>query len=190
MKLFIGSTLFLLLAGVAGAPAFAGQEPDKDKPKEEPKKQEEPRKAPKPAEKPKQEPARQQQENKDHAKPEAEHKAPPPKPAQHQDNRAQEQQRAKQTEQHTDRNVHQEHANVRRVPEEKFRASFGREHHFHVERRDDRRFNYGGYWFVYNQPWPGDWDYNDDVYIDYIDGEYYLIDPRHEGVRLMVVVSD
>lgn len=186
MKLFIGTTILLLLAG---APVFAGQEPDKDKPKEEPKKQEEPHKATKPAEKPKSQPAAHPQEN-NHAKQAEERKSPPPKPAQHQDNRAQDQQRAKQTEQHTDRDVHQEHANVRRVPEAKFRASFGREHHFHVERRDDRRFNYGGYWFVYNQPWPGDWDYNDDVYIDYIDGEYYLIDPRHSGVRLLVVVGD
>lgn len=193
MKLFIGTTLLLLLAG---APVYAGQEPDKDKPKEEPKKQEEPKRkeepknAPKPAEKPKQEPARQQ-DNKDRAKPEAEHKAPPPKPAQHQDNRAQDQQHAKQAEQHNDRNAHPEqHGNARRIPEEKFRASFGSSHHFHVERRDDRRFNYGGFWFTYSQAWPGDWDYNDDVYVDYIDGEYYLIDPRHPGVRLLVIVGD
>jgi hypothetical protein len=188
MKFFIGTTLLLLLAG---APAFAGQEPDKDKPKEEPRKQEEPKKAPKPAEKPKPEPARQQQENKDRAKQEEERKAPPPKPAQHPDNRAQDQQRAKQTEQHTDRNAHPEqHRNARRIPDEKFRASFGREHHFHVERRDDRRFNYGGFWFVYDEPWPGDWDYNDDVYVDYIDDEYYLINPRRPGVRLLVIVND
>lgn len=184
MKLFIGTTLLLLFAG---APAFAGQEPDKDKPKEEPKKQEEPKKAPKSAEKPKQEPARQQQDNKDRAKQEEERKTPPPKPVQHQDNHAQDQQRAKQTEQHTDRNANQQH---RRVPEATFRASFGSAHHFHVERRDDRRFNYGGYWFAYSQPWPGDWDYNDDVYIEDVDGEYYLINPRHPGVRLMVIVGD
>jgi hypothetical protein len=187
MKLFIGTTLLLLLAG---APAFAGQEPDKDKPKEEPKKQEEPKKAPKPAEKPKPEPARQEQD-KDRAKQQEERKTPPPKPAQHPDNRAQDQQRAKQTEQHTDRTAHPEqHGNVRRIPDEKFRASFGREHHFHVERRDDRRFNYSGFWFVYNEPWPGDWDYNDDVYVDYIDGEYYLINPRRPGVHLLIIVSD
>jgi DNA mismatch repair ATPase MutL len=183
MKLFIGTTLLLLLAG---APAFAGQEPDKDKPKEEPKKQEEPKKAPKPAEKPKQEPARQQQDNKDRAKQDEERKSPPPKPAQT-ENRAQDQQRAKQTEQHSDNNA--QHANGRRIPEEKFRASFGSEHHFHVQ-RGSNRFNYGGFWFNYSQPWPGDWDYNDDVYIEDVDGEYYLINPRHPGVRLIVVVGD
>lgn len=186
MKLFIGSTLFLLLAGVAGAPAFAGQEPDKDKPKEEPRKQEEPKKAPKPAEKPKPQPAARPQDN-DHAKPEAEHKSPPPKPAQHPDNRAQDQQRAKQTEQHSNNNA--QHGNARRIPEEKFRASFWSEHHFHVQ-RDTNRFNYGGFWFNYSQPWPGDWDYNDDVYIEDVDGEYYLINPRHPGVRLIVIVGD
>jgi hypothetical protein len=183
MKLFIGTTLLLLLAG---GPVFAGQEPDKDKPKEEPKKQEEPKKAPRTAEKPKQEPVRQQEENKDRAKQEEERKTPPPKAAQR-DDRAQEQQRAKQTEQHSDRNAHEER---RRVPEATFRVSFGSAHHFHVERRDDRRFNYGGYWFVYNEPWPGDWDYNDDVYIEDVDGEYYLLNPRHPGVRLLVIVGD
>lgn len=185
MKLFIGTTLLLLLAG---APAYSGQEPDKDKPKQEPKKQDEPRNNPKPSEKPKPEPARQEQD-KDRAKQQEERKFPPPKPAQREE-RAQEQQRAKQTEQHSDRDAHQQHANVRRLPEATVRASFGREHHFHVERRDDRRFNYSGFWFTYSEPWPGDWDYNDDVYIEDIDGEYYLINPRHSGVRLLVIVAD
>ena len=183
MKLFIGTTVLLLLAG---APALAGQEPDKDKPKEEPRKQEEPKKAPKPAEKPKPQPAAHPHDN-NHPKPEAEHKTPPPKPAQHPDNRAQDQQRAKQTEQHSDHNAQQQH---RRVPEATFRASFGHEHHFHVERRDDRRFNYSGFWFTYAEPWPGDWDYNDDVYIEDVDGQYYLLNPRRPGVRLIVVIGD
>jgi hypothetical protein len=56
--------------------------------------------------------------------------------------------------------------------------------------RGDRRFNYGGYYFQYSEAWPSDWDYNDDVYIDYIDGNYYLINPRHPGVRLLVVIVD
>jgi hypothetical protein len=60
-----------------------------------------------------------------------------------------------------------------------------------VRRSDDRRFNYGGYYFQYTDAWPSDWNYdNDDVYIDYIDGEYYLINPRHPGVRLLVVIAD
>lgn len=80
--------------------------------------------------------------------------------------------------------------NVRRIREQDFRTHFGREHHFHVERRDDRRFRYGGYWFEFAEPWPGDWSYDDDVYVDDIDGDYYLIDPYHPGFRILVVVVE
>jgi hypothetical protein len=76
-----------------------------------------------------------------------------------------------------------------RIPDEKFRASFGREHTFRVERRDDRRFQYGGYWFTYSEPWPVAWAYTDAVYVDFIDGQYYLIDLSHPGVRLLLVVG-
>ena len=79
--------------------------------------------------------------------------------------------------------------NARRIPDQDFRTNFGREHAFRVARRDDRRFNYGGYWFVYSQPWPAGWSYDDDVYVDDIDGEYYLIDPIHPGIRLLVIVA-
>ena len=66
--------------------------------------------------------------------------------------------------------------------DEEFRARFGPEHRFRVVPREDRRFRYGGYWFVYTEPWPRNWDYEDDFYIDDIDGEYYLIDPVHPGI--------
>jgi outer membrane biosynthesis protein TonB len=77
-----------------------------------------------------------------------------------------------------------------RVLDEDFRTRFGPEHRFHVDRRDDRRFRYGGYRFVYTEPWPRDWDYNDDFYVDDIDGEYYLVDPVHPGYRLLVILQD
>jgi hypothetical protein len=80
--------------------------------------------------------------------------------------------------------------NVRRIRDEDFRAHFGREHHFHVERRDDRRFHYGGYWFEFAEPWPADWSYDDDVYVDDIDGDYYLIDRYHPGFHILVVVVE
>jgi hypothetical protein len=214
MKLVLGTTLMFLLVG---APSYARQEPDKDKPQEEHKKQETPKKGEeakkgeqpnkgrqdqeKPAEKSKQEPDRQQQPQ-DRTKPAQQNdrtqqqqqddrnRNQGARPAQQQD-RPQDQQRAQQTEQHNDRGTASERGGGRRVPDEQFRASFGREHHFRVHRSDDRRFNYGGYYFQYTEPWPSDWDYNnDDVYIDYIDGEYYLINPRHSGVRLLVVVVD
>jgi hypothetical protein len=32
------------------------------------------------------------------------------------------------------------------------------------------------------------WAYTDSVYVDYIDGEYYVIDLAHPGVRIAVEV--
>jgi len=46
------------------------------------------------------------------------------------------------------------------------------------------RFQYGGYWFGYNEGWPMGWDYADDMYVEYIDGYYYMCDLRHPGIRL------
>jgi hypothetical protein len=46
------------------------------------------------------------------------------------------------------------------------------------------RFQYGGYWFGFNEGWPVDWDYNDDFYVEYIDGVYYMFNLRHPGFRL------
>jgi hypothetical protein len=73
-----------------------------------------------------------------------------------------------------------------------FHASFGSSHHFHMERpviyEGYSRFNYGGYYFGFYDPWPSDWGYSDDVYVDFIDGQYYLIDPEHPGPRLMINV--
>ena len=79
----------------------------------------------------------------------------------------------------------------RRIPDDKFRSNFGRQHTFRVQTtvvEGQPRFQYGGYWFTLANPWPGDWAYTDDCYIDYINGEYVLIDPRHPGVMIPVVV--
>ena len=200
MKLVIGTTLMLLLSGGSG---YARQEPEKDKPapKEEPKKQEEPRKGQKQEkpqekapEKPKQEPDKKPQDR-DRAKPaqqndrsqqqEEHNRTPQPKPAQQQERAQQQAQHG-----HPSQPSHTDHPNVRRVPEQQYRASFGREHHFHVQRRDDRRFQYSGFWFQYSEPWPGDWDYNDDIYIEDVDGEYYMFNQRRPGVRILVIVAE
>jgi hypothetical protein len=50
------------------------------------------------------------------------------------------------------------------------------------------QFQYGGYNFELVDAWPADWAYTDDCYIDYIDGDYYLIDLLHPGIRLAVFV--
>jgi hypothetical protein len=82
--------------------------------------------------------------------------------------------------------------NVQRIPDDKFRQHFGREHHFRVSQpvivENRPRFQYSGYWFQFVEPWPVDWSYSDDCYIDYIDGEYFLFDALHPGVRLALVV--
>ena len=84
------------------------------------------------------------------------------------------------------------HEEVHRIPDDRFRAHFGPSHHFRIGHpvivAGQPRFNYGGYWFVFAQPWPAGWSYNDDVYVDFIDGTYFLIDPVHPGVRLSINV--
>jgi len=77
------------------------------------------------------------------------------------------------------------------IPQEKFQAHFGREHHFHVAQRvGDRRFQYGGYWFEYVEVWPAEWSYDDDFYIDFFDDDYYLCDLEHPQIRLVVIVVE
>jgi len=80
-----------------------------------------------------------------------------------------------------------------RIPDDKFRSNFGRQHTFRVRTQvveGQPRFQYSGYWFALATPWPGDWDYADDCYVDYIDGEYVLIDLRHPGVQLALIVVE
>lgn len=77
----------------------------------------------------------------------------------------------------------------RRIPEDRYRADFGRAHTFHVRRDNDRRFQFGGYWFQYTDAWPSDWDYNDDFYIIEIDGVDYLCDTRFPDQRIVVVIT-
>jgi hypothetical protein len=180
MKLTFSAALLALLVAT---PAFALQEPDKDKPQQEEPKKEEPKKEdPK-----KQEPDRQQPQEKEKQQ---QDKA--------QADKAKQTDKQQQIEKAKPDKPTPEHAQQaqgggnggRTIKETDFRAHFGREHTFRVARRDDRRFNYGGYWFVYNNPWPVGWSYSDEVYVDEIDGQYYLIDPVHPGIQLLIVVSD
>jgi hypothetical protein len=79
-----------------------------------------------------------------------------------------------------------------RIPDDKFRQHFGREHHFHPghPRMVDNRpeISYSGYTFEFVDAWPTDWSYDDDCYIDYVDDGYYLYDPVHPGIRIAVTV--
>ncbi|HEX4425259.1 MAG TPA: hypothetical protein VH079_07655 [Terriglobales bacterium] len=79
-----------------------------------------------------------------------------------------------------------------RIPDDKFRSNFGRDHHFRMSRptvvSGQPRFQYGGYWFGIGDAWPVGWDYSDDCYIDYVDGEYLLFDLAHPGASIVVNV--
>lgn len=78
------------------------------------------------------------------------------------------------------------------IPDEKFHSNFGRQHTFVINRpvvvQGQPQFVYGGYTFVFVDPWPVEWAYTDDVYVDYIDGDYFLFDALHPGVRVAVFV--
>ena len=79
----------------------------------------------------------------------------------------------------------------RRLPDNQFRAHFGREHRFHVDRQRIVNVSqpvvvYGGYSFQLIDAWPSEWSYNDDCYIDDVDGEYFLFDALHPGIRIAV----
>ena len=85
-----------------------------------------------------------------------------------------------------------------RIPDDRFRSSFGRSHWFRIYRQPVLvvggypRFQYGGFWFSLVDPWPEYWAPNwyetDDVYIDYYGDGYYLYNRRHPGVRIAINV--
>jgi hypothetical protein len=77
------------------------------------------------------------------------------------------------------------------IPDDKFKAHFGNAHHFRAQgviMQGQSQFQYGGYSFQLVDAWPVGWAYTDDCYIDYIDGEYFLFDLLHPGVRIAIVV--
>jgi outer membrane biosynthesis protein TonB len=111
------------------------------------------------------------------------------KPAQQQPQRAQAAQQASGTQ----RAGTQQAGTHGRIPDDRFRASFGSSHTFHVSRSQfagsSRRFQYGGYWFAAVDPWPVGWLYTDSVYVDYRNGGYFLCDPIHPGVFLSINIG-
>jgi hypothetical protein len=93
--------------------------------------------------------------------------------------------------------AHEQHQAQRgkSIPGEKFRASFGHQHTFHVQRTQIVNISqpvvvYGGYSFELVEAWPVDWGFDDEVYIDYVDDGYYLFDPFHPGIRIAVFVVE
>ncbi len=113
-----------------------------------------------------------------------------------QQNQAREDAKRDQHQDHDARGAHPANANFRgrRIPDDRFRQHFGREHHFRVQRvtivENHPRFYYSDYWFQLAEPWPMGWSYDDDDYIDYVDDGYYLFDPIHPGIRIAVFVVE
>jgi hypothetical protein len=129
-------------------------------------------------------PSRQQQEEakppkQDEAKPPKQDEAKPPK-----------QDEAKLPKQDASKPARAQQSN--HIPDDKFRAHFGRQHTLVISRptvvEGQPRFQYGGYSFIIIDPWPAGWAYTDQCYIDYIDGEYFLFDLLHPGVRIALSV--
>lgn len=133
-----------------------------------------------------------QQERHDQARPQQDRNQPE---RQMQDKQKDNKQFRQGEKQHQDKHDHAargEHENARRIDDAHYRQHFGRDHHFavhHVERVGDRdQFAYGGYQFQLAEPWPAGWSYDDDCYIEDVDGQYYLYDLSHPGISIIIIV--
>src|SRR5262245_57239454 len=162
MKIILSSMLAL---AILGSPLLMQEPDEKEKSRQqEPKKQPEPKAKPaqepddkpKPKPKPKQEPAPPPQQQK------PEERQPPGE----KERQKQEKEQAKKEKNRPPQEQAAPHAagKGQRIPPERFRTSFGREHHFRVARGagDNRRFHYGGYWFEVVEVWPAGWSFDDD----------------------------
>lgn len=85
----------------------------------------------------------------------------------------------------------QQHPRGQRIPEQKFKTSFGPQHVFRPQHlQDNRRFQYGGYWFEVVEVWPAAWAFDDECYIEEDGDDYYLIDTFHPSFRLLIIVVE
>ena len=79
-----------------------------------------------------------------------------------------------------------------RIPDARYESDFGSEHRFRIgEPRligGYSRFQYGGFWFGFAEPWPRSWYYSDPVYIVYTDEGYFLMDPFYPNARVSITV--
>lgn len=85
-----------------------------------------------------------------------------------------------------------------RIPDDRYRGYFGQDHSFRIYGLPEMvvggypRFQYEGFWFSVVDPWPeawsNNWYDNDDVYVVYSGGGYYLYDNSHPGIGLALSV--
>jgi hypothetical protein len=209
----ISTTALFLLFGVA-TPMDARQEkPEKQEEKAKPAKQEQQAKPEKQqqAKAPKQEqqakPEHQQQakapKQEQQAKPEHQQQAKAPKQEQQAkpEKQQQGQARSSQPPQRTQQAVARQRAQPAlrlsargsgRIPDARFHSNFGHDHYFRIGTpvmvSGYSRFQYGGFWFGFVEPWPSGWYYTDDVYIDYVDDGYYMYNPYYPGTRFAISV--
>ena len=188
MKLvgIIGTAVLALTLGTA-APVYAQQEErgqqdehaqqedkkvQQDKPAQQEEKRAQPEEKKAQQEKPAQQDEKHAQQDEKHAQ--QEQKPQQEKPA------AQHEQQAQRAE-----------GNHGRIPDDRYKANFGREHTFRVNQGDfnNRRFQYGGYWFGFAAAWPSNWLYTQDVFVVEINGVYYLCNPMYPGVNVELIVQ-
>ncbi len=166
MKLVAGiistAALSLLLA-TAAAPLYAQEQHEEQKDQQEQKDK----------------PAKAEEKKSQEARP----AKPEEKTAEQEKNTKQEEKTTQQHEQQAKSGQQSQHG---RIPDDKFRANFGREHTFRVSQADYRnhRFQYGGYSFGFVGVWPSNWLYTQDVFVVDIGGVYYLCNPVYPGVNL------
>ena len=166
----ISTAALSLLLGMAAAPLYAQEQHEEQKDQQEQKD--------KPAVKPEEKRAQPEQKKAEEARP-----AQQQKTAQEEKNSKQEEKSGQQHAQQAKSGQQEQH---NRIPDDKFRANFGREHTFRVSEGDYRnhRFAYGGYSFGFVGIWPSNWLYTQDVFVVDIDGVYYLCNPVYPGVNL------
>ena len=188
----------VLTVMVAGSAALYAQD---EKPREEakPPRQEEPRAEPKQAE-PKHEEMKAPKQDEMKQEKQQEKMEKPDKQAEKQEKQQQKEQEKQSHDQMNGNRPEsgQQHMQGRpagksaRIPDDRFHSNFGRSHTFTVQRttvvEGRPGFAYGGYSFVLVDAWPADWAYSDDCYVDYIDGDYFLFNLLHPGVRIALFV--
>lgn len=147
---------------------------------------------------PRQEPQSQQQDE-PKAKPDKDAKPPKQedaKPPKQDESKSVKQEKQEKTDARKDEQPQQDHGSSAgkstRIPDDKFRAHFGRQHTFTIGHPQvvggQPQFQYGGYSFVIVDPWPAGWAYSDNCYIDFIGGEYFIFDVVHPGMQIAVTV--
>jgi hypothetical protein len=86
-----------------------------------------------------------------------------------------------------------------RIPDDRFNLYFGPSHFFRLSALPllfvggYPRFQYDGYWVTFLDPWPEDWPPDwyetDNIYIEFVDGGYYVCDQNYPGIAIAVTIS-